>query len=178
MGQARTGLVMSLKYGAYAVGGPLELVLLNRLRLADGCLHGAANRRVSCLYRLPAVAPYAGYRESHLEVSPQHVAWRKCTPFRSLLLITKHRYLILKPFHHSARYSLSDMMLFLRILKLSLSASTPRLNTIRPSVRGHLVIAERGDNRLLPIPGMVWLMDIRAGDSLSRMLRLLKMIVW
>lgn len=64
MGQARTGLVMSLKYGAYAVGGPLELVLLNRLRLADGCLHGAANRRVSCLYRLPAVAPYAGYRES------------------------------------------------------------------------------------------------------------------
>lgn len=49
MGQARTGLVMSLKYGAYAVGGPLELVLLNRLRLADGCLHGAANRRVSCL---------------------------------------------------------------------------------------------------------------------------------
>lgn len=70
MGQARTGRVMSLvgvgMYGAYAAGGPLGLALLNRL--------GFAWLMVACtvlplvglaaIYRLPAVAPHAGQRES------------------------------------------------------------------------------------------------------------------
>lgn len=70
MGQARTGRVMSLvgmgMYGAFAAGGPLGLVLLERV--------GFAGLMVACMalpligliaiHRLPKVETHAGQRES------------------------------------------------------------------------------------------------------------------
>lgn len=70
MGHARSGKVLSLvgmgMYGAFALGGPLGLMLLERL--------GFAGLMIICtilpllgliaIHRLPAVAPHAGKRES------------------------------------------------------------------------------------------------------------------
>jgi len=70
MGHARTGRVMSLvgvgMYGAYAAGGPLGLALLNRLGFAWLMVACAVLPLIglAAIYRLPAVALYAGQRES------------------------------------------------------------------------------------------------------------------
>lgn len=70
MGQARSGRVMSLvgigMYGAFAVGGPLGLALLNRIGF--GGLMAVCTvlplAGLIAIHRLPAVAPHAGQRES------------------------------------------------------------------------------------------------------------------
>jgi len=70
MGPARSGRVMSLvgmgMYGAFAVGGPLGLVLLHRLGFAGTMAVCAVLPVVglACVSLVPAVAPHAGRRES------------------------------------------------------------------------------------------------------------------
>ena len=69
MGNARSGRVMSLvgmgMYGAFAVGGPLGLVLLHRLGFAGlmGVCTLVPLLGLVAIHRLPAVAPHAGTRE-------------------------------------------------------------------------------------------------------------------
>ncbi|MBX5242027.1 MFS transporter [Rhizobium sp. NLR22b] len=70
MGQASSGRVMSLvgigMYGAFAVGGPLGLALLNRTGFSGLMVACTALPLVGliAIHRLPAVAPHAGQRES------------------------------------------------------------------------------------------------------------------
>ncbi len=70
MGPARSGKVISLvgtdMYGAFAVGGPLGLALLHRLGFAGlmGVCTVLPLLGLIAIYRLPAVAPQAGQRES------------------------------------------------------------------------------------------------------------------
>jgi MFS family permease len=69
MGQARSGKVLSLvgmgMYGAFAVGGPLGLTLLNQVGFAG--LMGVCTLLpllgLIAIHRLPAVEPHAGKRE-------------------------------------------------------------------------------------------------------------------
>jgi MFS family permease len=70
MGQARSGRVMSLvgigMYGAFAVGGPLGLALLDRVGFAGLMIACTALPLIGLLaiHWLPAVAPHPGQRES------------------------------------------------------------------------------------------------------------------
>jgi MFS family permease len=70
MGHARSGKVMSLMgmgmYGAFAAGGPLGLALLHHLGFAGvmGVRTVVPFLGLIAIHRFPAVAPYAGQRES------------------------------------------------------------------------------------------------------------------
>lgn len=70
MGQARTGRVMSLvgmgMYGAFAAGGPLGLLLLERVGFAGLMIACTALPLVGliAIHRLPAVETHTGQRES------------------------------------------------------------------------------------------------------------------
>ena len=74
MGPARSGKVISLvgtgMYGAFAVGGPLGLVLLHRLGFAGlmGVCTVLPLLGLIAIHRFPAVAPHAGKRESVLRI--------------------------------------------------------------------------------------------------------------
>lgn len=74
MGQARSGRVISLvgmgMYGAFAVGGPLGLALLDRLGFAGLMTACTALPLIGliAIHRLPAVAPHAGQRESFWQI--------------------------------------------------------------------------------------------------------------
>ncbi|UDL92204.1 MFS transporter [Mesorhizobium sp. PAMC28654] len=70
MGHGRSGRVISLvgmgMYGAFAAGGPLGLMVLDRLGFAGlmGVCTALPLLGLIAIHRLPAVAPHAGQRES------------------------------------------------------------------------------------------------------------------
>jgi len=70
MGQARSGQVMSLvgmgMYGAFAVGGPLGLALLERVGFSGlmGVCAVLPLRGLGAIHWIPSVSPFAGRRES------------------------------------------------------------------------------------------------------------------